>query len=119
MKYKRKTKSNWHLLESIKVLWSMDPGWKKWRPDIGIYLIICSNLLKIISESEQKLCDQIVTDRNQYRKLLQNMIVEGLIKMLEPVVNIKYDCIFMVGASREIGNMLKVSLKVLKHSTKI
>lgn len=89
MKYKKRIRSNLLLPESIKALWSMDHAWKKWRPGISKYLLYLRNLLEIIKATEAHLATKLITNRAEYSDLLKQLIVEGLIKMLEPVVRVR------------------------------
>jgi hypothetical protein len=40
--------------------------------------------------TEQKLLSDLIRNESKYRQLLKNLILEGLIKMLEPKVFIRY-----------------------------
>jgi hypothetical protein len=43
----------------------------------------------IVNESEQYLKDQVVKNPQKYSELMKKLILEGLIKMLEPVVLVR------------------------------
>ena len=47
------------------------------------------NLQDILKFTEKKLATEICTDDNRYKILLKELILEGLIKMFEPVVFVR------------------------------
>lgn len=47
------------------------------------------DLLKIVAESEIQLKEKVVNNRSEYTNLLRKLILEGLIRMLEPVVYVR------------------------------
>lgn len=47
------------------------------------------NLQELLHAAEDKLVKDICTDDNRYKGLLKELILEGLIRMLEPVVFVR------------------------------
>lgn len=62
---------------------------RKMQARHGYYLIWCSDLLKVVAASEIILKEKIIKNTEEYKKLMKKLIIEGLIKMLEPIVYIR------------------------------
>lgn len=91
----RGIKTVWPLPEFIKVPWSITRGWRKCRPAISTMLWKLSKLLEVVAEAQIKLRKNIINDQDSYRNLLKKMIVEGMIKMLEPIIYVRYLKIYL------------------------
>ena len=64
----------------------------------------------VIQRAERNLAMKVVRDEQKYSEFLKGMIIEGLIKLLEPVVYVRYHNYFNIRClkrdSRIIANVI-------------
>lgn len=48
------------------------------------------DLVHLVTEAEKNIAEKVCKNEGKYKSLLKNLIIEGLIRLLEPKVYVRY-----------------------------